>query len=126
MRRITTSITSFGDAKSPHRSLVSGHRAAHVALAKPGEVDMTITTTKLTRAAGLAAVMAGLLFVIQLIHPHEALANQAPQYVDGFLATFTGAVTGGLGYSLWRDQRTSSPASASSVPKVRFDPAGVQ
>jgi len=35
---------------------------------------MTITTTKLTRAAGLSAVAAGLLFVvIQFIHPHESL-----------------------------------------------------
>lgn len=36
---------------------------------------MAITTTKLTRAAGLAAVAAGLLFIfIQLIHPHEDVA----------------------------------------------------
>jgi hypothetical protein len=129
---------------------------------------MSITITKLTRAAGVAAVAAGLLFIlIQLIHPHEdvatvtttawtftalltmamsvlllvgltglylrqvtetgvlglvgfllfgasfvlaiaatfvevfvlpPLANQAPQYVDDFLATFTGgAVTGDVG-----------------------------
>lgn len=33
---------------------------------------MTITTTKLTRAAGMSAVAAGLLFIIvQFIHPHE-------------------------------------------------------
>lgn len=37
---------------------------------------MTITTTKLTRAAGLSAVVAGLLFIlIQLIHPHEDVAT---------------------------------------------------
>jgi hypothetical protein len=129
---------------------------------------MSITTTTLTRAAGVAAVAAGLLFIlIQLIHPHEdvatvtttawaftalltmamsvlllvgltglylrqvtetgvlglvgfllfgacfvltiaatfvevfvlpPLADQAPQYVDDFLATFTGgAVTGDVG-----------------------------
>ncbi len=129
---------------------------------------MSITTTKLTRGAGLSAVVAGLLFiVIQLVHPHEdvaavtttawivvalltmamsvlllvgltgmylrqvtetglpglvgfvlfgstfvltiavtfvevfvlpRLADQAPQYVDDFLATFTGgAVVGDVG-----------------------------
>jgi hypothetical protein len=37
---------------------------------------MTMTTTKLTRAAGLSAVAAGLLFiVVQLIHPHEDVAS---------------------------------------------------
>jgi hypothetical protein len=132
---------------------------------------MSITTTTLTRAAGLSAMAAGLLFVlIQLVHPHEnvaavtttawtvvallttamsvlllvgltgmylrqvtevgllglvgfllfatsflltvvvtfvevfvlpPLADQAPQYVDGFLATFTdGAIAGDVG-SLW-------------------------
>jgi hypothetical protein len=129
---------------------------------------MSITTTTLTRAAGLAAVAAGQLFIlIQLIHPHEdvatvsttawtvtalltmamsvlllvgltgiylrqvpetgvlglvgvllfgagfvltiavtfvevfvlpPLADQSPQYVDDFLATFTGgAVVGDVG-----------------------------
>jgi len=129
---------------------------------------MSITPTTLTRAAGLAAVSAGLLFIlIQLIHPHEdvatvtttawtvtalltmamsvlllvglagiylrqvtetgvlglvgvllfgagfvltiavtfievfvlpSLADQSPQYVDDFLATFTGgAVVGDVG-----------------------------
>ncbi len=129
---------------------------------------MSITTTRLTRGAGLSAVVAGLLFiVIQLVHPHEdvaavtttawivvslltmtmavllligltgmylrqvketglpglvgfllfgstfvltiavtfvevfvlpRLADQAPQYVDDFLATFTGgAVVGDVG-----------------------------
>ena len=130
---------------------------------------MSITTTRLTRGAGLSAVAAGLLFiVIQLVHPHEdvaavtttawivvalltmamsvlllvgltgmylrqvtetglpglvgfllfastfvltiavtfvevfvlpPLADQAPQYVEDFLATFTGgAVVGDVGY----------------------------
>jgi Na+/H+ antiporter NhaD/arsenite permease-like protein len=37
---------------------------------------MTITTTKLTRAAGLCAVAAGLLFMFtQFIHPDENVAN---------------------------------------------------
>ncbi len=37
---------------------------------------MTITTTQLTRAAGLAAVAAGLLFIgVQVNHPHADLAN---------------------------------------------------
>ena len=129
---------------------------------------MSITTTRLTRGAGLSAVAAGLLFItIQLVHPHEdvaavtttawivvalltmamsvlllvgltgmylrqvtetglpglvgfllfgstfvltiavtfvevfvlpQLADQAPQYVDDFLATFTGgAVVGDVG-----------------------------
>jgi hypothetical protein len=129
---------------------------------------MSITTTRLTRGAGLSAVAAGLLFiVIQLVHPHEdvaavtttawivvalltmamsvlllvgltgmylrqvtetglpglvgfllfgstfvltiavtfvevfvlpRLADQAPQYVEDFLATFTGgAVVGDVG-----------------------------
>ncbi|WP_327585145.1 hypothetical protein OHA25_57235 [Nonomuraea sp. NBC_00507] len=129
---------------------------------------MSVTTTRLTCAAGLAAVVGGLLFIlIQLIHPHEdvatvtttawtvtailtmamsvlllvgltglylrqvtetgvlglvgfllfgacfmltiavtfvevfvlpPLADQAPQYVGDFLATFTGAaVTGAVG-----------------------------
>ena len=32
---------------------------------------MTITTTKLTRAAGLSAVVGGLLFIaVQINHPH--------------------------------------------------------
>ena len=36
---------------------------------------MSITTTSLTRSAGLSAVAAGLLFiVIQLVHPHEDVA----------------------------------------------------
>jgi hypothetical protein len=36
---------------------------------------MTITTTKLTRAAGLSAVVAGLLFIaVQINHPHLDLA----------------------------------------------------
>ena len=36
---------------------------------------MSITTTSLTRGAGLSAVVAGLLFiVIQLVHPHEDVA----------------------------------------------------
>jgi hypothetical protein len=35
------------------------------------ESDMTITTTKLTRAAGLSAVAGGLLFIaVQIKHPH--------------------------------------------------------
>ena len=39
---------------------------------------MTITTAKLTRAAGLAAIAAGLLFIlVQFIHPHEDAANVA-------------------------------------------------
>jgi hypothetical protein len=133
------------------------------------EKRMSITTTRLTRGAGLCAVVAGLLFiVIQLVHPHEdvaavsttawivvalltmamsvlllvgltgiylrqlaetglpglvgfllfgstfvltiavtfvevfvlpQLADQAPQYVEDFLATFTGgAVVGDVGY----------------------------
>src|SRR4051812_39053277 len=124
------------------------------------EKRMSITTTRLTRGAGLSAVVAGLLFiVIQLVHPHEdvaavtttawivvalltmamsllllvgltgmylrqvtetglpglvgfllfgstfvltiavTLADQAPQYVEDFLATFTGgAVVGDVGY----------------------------
>jgi hypothetical protein len=37
---------------------------------------MTLTTTTLTRAAGLASVAAGLLFIlIQLVHPHEDVAT---------------------------------------------------
>ena len=37
---------------------------------------MTITTAKLTRGAGLAATLAGLLYIlIQFIHPHEDLAT---------------------------------------------------
>lgn len=37
---------------------------------------MTITTDKLTRAAGLSAVLAGLLFIfVQLIHPDENVAS---------------------------------------------------
>jgi hypothetical protein len=229
---------------------------------------MSITTTKLTRAAGLAAVAAGLLFIlIQLIHPHEdvatvtttawtvtalltmamsvlllvgltglylrqvtetgvlglvgfllfgacfvltiaatfvevfvlpPLADQAPQYVDDFLATFTGgAIVGdvgalpvaglvsavgyllggllfgvalfrarilarwaalllvvgsvatllvpllphsldrllafpvglalaGLGYSLWREQRSTSHESVPSVLSARLDAASVE
>jgi hypothetical protein len=67
------------------------------------------TTTTLTRAAGVAAVAAGLLYIlIQLVLTIAAtfvevfvlppLADQAPQYVDDFLATFTGgAVTGDVG-----------------------------
>jgi hypothetical protein len=36
----------------------------------------TITSTKLTRAAGLSAVVAGLLFIfVQFIHPHEDVAS---------------------------------------------------
>lgn len=39
---------------------------------------MTITTTKLTRAAGLAAIVAGFLYIlVQFIHPHEEPANVA-------------------------------------------------
>lgn len=39
---------------------------------------MTITPAKLSRTAGLAAIAAGLLFiVIQFIHPHEIAANVA-------------------------------------------------
>ena len=133
---------------------------------------MSITTTSLSRSAGLSAVAAGLLFiVIQLVHPHEdvaavtttawivvalltmamsvllligitgmylrqvtetglpglvgfllfgstfvltiavtfvevfvlpPLADQAPQYVEDFLATFTGgAVVGDVGPCSW-------------------------
>jgi hypothetical protein len=37
---------------------------------------MTITTTKLTRAAGLVAIAAGFLYIlVQFIHPHEEPAN---------------------------------------------------
>lgn len=37
---------------------------------------MTITTTKLTRASGLSAVVAGLLFIfVQLIHPEENVTS---------------------------------------------------
>ena len=37
---------------------------------------MTITSSKLFRAAGLSAALAGLLYVfIQFIHPHEDLAT---------------------------------------------------
>jgi hypothetical protein len=37
---------------------------------------MTLTTTTLTRAAGIAAALAGMLFIlIQLIHPHEDVAT---------------------------------------------------
>ena len=229
---------------------------------------MSITTTRLTRGAGLSAVVAGLLFiVIQLVHPHEdvaavtttawivvalltmamsvlllvgltgmylrqvtetglpglvgfllfgstfvltiavtfvevfvlpRLADQAPQYVEDFLATFTGgAVVGdvgslplaslvaavgyllggllfglvlyrarilarwaslllavgsvatllvpvlphaldrliafpvglalaGLGYSLWREQASTTQQSPSRLDDARRDPAGVE
>lgn len=50
---------------------------------------MTITTSKLTRAAGLAAAVAGLLYiVIQFIHPAEELAT-----VTGRPWAITGAMT---------------------------------
>ena len=37
---------------------------------------MTITPAKLTRAAGLSALLAGLLYIfVQFIHPHEDLTQ---------------------------------------------------
>ncbi len=50
---------------------------------------MTVTTSKLTRAAGLAAVLAGLLYIIiQFIHPEEDVAA-----VTGSLWAITGYMT---------------------------------
>src|SRR3712207_3227182 len=70
-QKITQPLTSLGDARSPHPSLGSSHPAAPAAeTLSTREPDMTITTTTLTKAAGLAAVAGGLLFcAVQINHP---------------------------------------------------------
>jgi hypothetical protein len=37
---------------------------------KDQEPAMTVTTTSLTRAAGVAAAAAGAIFIVQIGHPH--------------------------------------------------------
>jgi hypothetical protein len=62
---------------------------------------MTITTTKLTRAAGLSAVLAGLLFMfIQFIHPEENVGSvTTTAWTVTHLLTLTMAVLGLIGVS---------------------------
>jgi hypothetical protein len=68
-----------------------------------------MTTTKLTRAAGVSAVAGGLLFIaIQFIH--------LP----------VGVALAGLGYSLTREQRIAAHGSATSVRTPLFDGAGAE
>ena len=52
---------------------------------------MTVTTTKLTRAAGLAAVAAGLIFIgVQVKHPHlDAVSITTTEMVIRDLRTHT-------------------------------------
>ena len=64
---------------------------------------MTITTSTLTRAAGMSAVLSGLLYiVIQPIHP-DAIGRYA--------AVPVGLAMVWLGWSLRSEQRTSSTPS---------------
>jgi hypothetical protein len=72
---------------------------------------MTITPARLTRAAGLAAVVAGSLFiVIQFIHPHEVAANVVTtrwaltHYLTMLMATL--ALIGITGMYLRQAERT--------------------
>jgi hypothetical protein len=50
--------------------MVLGHRRATGPITRTQELDMTVTTTSLTRAAGIAAATAGAIFVaVQINHP---------------------------------------------------------
>jgi hypothetical protein len=64
-------------------------------------MDMTITTSALTRAAGVSAVLSGLLFiVIQPIHPEEDVATvTSTAWVVVALMTIAMAVLGLVGVS---------------------------
>ena len=57
-----------------------------------------------------------------------ALATPAvpllPQFNFRLFAIPTGVAMAGLGYSLWRDQRTSVTASVPSAVSSQLDPAG--
>jgi hypothetical protein len=68
---------------------------------------MTVTTTSLTRAAGISAAVAGLLFIaVQIKHP--------PMNVSG------------RGISLWRDQRQAAAITADGLVPARVEPAAVR
>jgi hypothetical protein len=62
---------------------------------------MAITTTKLGRAAGLAAVVAGLLYIlVQFIHPDETVASvTTPGWTVTHLLTLAMGVLGLIGIS---------------------------
>jgi hypothetical protein len=96
---------------------------------------MTITTTRLSRSAGLSAVAAGLLFIlVQFIHPHEDVAAVTttawtvtlPHAVGRMLAVPVGLALAGLGYSLWRGERTAAGRSLPGVRSSRLDPVGAE
>ena len=69
---VTTSITSCGDAGSPRRFLGFRYpRGARHGPTREG-ATMAITPTTLSRAAGVAAAAAGLIFIgVQINHPHR-------------------------------------------------------
>jgi hypothetical protein len=68
---------------------------------------MTVTPTSLTRAAGISAAVAGLLFIaVQIKHPHS---------FERPLAVPTGVALIGLGISLWRDQRKPAAITADGL-----------
>ena len=98
---------------------------------------MPITTTKLTRAAGLAAVAAGLLFIaVQVKHPETALLAVAavatmavpllPMVNQRLFAVPNGIAMLGLGWSLWREQRSPAAEPATHTTGARLDPAGAR
>src|SRR6185437_13787849 len=71
-RRITSWVTSHGDARSPRRFVASLTWPDIPPGARPRtkEPAMTVTPTSLTKAAGISAAAAGLLFIaVQIKHP---------------------------------------------------------
>src|SRR5438034_1334833 len=124
---------------------------------------MTITPTTLFRAAGVAASVAGLIFIgVQINHPHLdatsitttdviarnllkmlmaalALAGITGMYlrqvtkigVLGLLGYVlfpipTGLALVGLGYSLWRQQRTPAAPSTLNSVSLQLDAIGAK
>jgi hypothetical protein len=117
------------------------------------EPDMTIPTAKLTRAAGLSAVvkglvsavtylLGGLLFGVALSRA-GVLARWAalllavgtvvtlllpllPHAIGRMAAVPVGVALAGLGYSLWHGQRTAAGRSLPSVRSSQLDPADAE
>ena len=75
---------------------------------------MTITTAKLTSIAGLAAIAAGLIFIVP-VPPHA---------FERLLALPMGVALAALGCSLWSRQRNDNTQPDIGPRDVQLDPIG--
>jgi hypothetical protein len=108
-----------------------GHAAGDIGLMVP-----------LTQVAGVGYLAGGLLFGIALFRARILARWAAALLAVGAVATLaipllpqvnfrlfaipTGVALVGLGYSLWREQRTPGPRPQTSALSAQFDPAGAQ